>query len=117
MLANPNLLFFYPYTLLLILLPFDLAYTLHFVLHFALAGIGTYLLARTWGQSYLAAFFAAFVFVFSGQVLSLGNVYNTVACCRLDPLGPAGHRPRARKQTPALLDFAGGGFLAAMACR
>ncbi len=84
-LANPNLLFFYPYTLLLILLPFDLAYSLHFVLHFALAGIGTYLLARTWGQSYLGAFFAAFVFVFSGQVLSLGNVYNTVACAAWIP--------------------------------
>jgi hypothetical protein len=79
-LANPNLLFFYPYTLLLILLPFDLTYTLHFVVHFALAGIGTYLLARVWGQSYSAAFFAAFVFAFSGQVLSLGNVYNTAAC-------------------------------------
>lgn len=79
-LANPNLLFFYPYTLLIILLPFDLTYTLHFVVHFALAGIGTYLLARVWGQSYPAAFFAAFVFAFSGQVLSLGNVYNTAAC-------------------------------------
>jgi hypothetical protein len=86
-LANPNLLFFYPSTLLLLLLllPFDLAYTLHFVLHFALAGIGTYLLARTWGQSYLAAFFASFVFVFSGPVLSLGNLYNTVACCAWIP--------------------------------
>lgn len=85
MLGNPNLLFFYPYTLLLILLPFDLGFTLHFVLHFALAGIGTYLLARTWRQSCLAAFFAAFIFVFSGPVLSLGNVYNTVACCAWIP--------------------------------
>jgi hypothetical protein len=84
-LANPNMLFFYPYTLLLILLPFDLTYSLHFVVHFALAGIGTYLLARAWGQSYMAAFFAAFVFAFSGQVLSLGNVYNTVACCAWIP--------------------------------
>ena len=84
-LANPNLLFFYPSTLLILLLPFDLAYTLHYILHFALAGIGTYLLARVWGQSYRAAFFAAFVFVFSGQVLSLGNFYNTVACCAWIP--------------------------------
>jgi hypothetical protein len=85
MLGNPNLLFFYPYTLLILLLPFDLTYTLHFVVHFALAGIGTYLLARVWGQSYLAAFLAAFVFVFSGPVLSLGNEYNTVACCAWIP--------------------------------
>ena len=84
-LANPNLLFFYPYTLLIVLLPFDLAFSLHFVVHFALAAVGTYLLARTWGQSYLAAFFAASVFVFSGPVLSLGNFYNTVACCAWIP--------------------------------
>jgi len=79
-LANPNLLFFYPFTLLIVLLPIDVAYTLHFLAHFALAGIGTYLLARRWGQTYLAAFFAAFVFMFSGPVLSLGDLYNQVAC-------------------------------------
>jgi len=84
-LANPNLLFFYPYTLFLILLPVDLAYTLHYVLHFALAGIGTYLLARRWGQSRVAGFFAAFVFAFSGPVLSLGNVYNHAACAAWIP--------------------------------
>jgi hypothetical protein len=79
-LANPNLLFFYPYTLMIILLPVDLAYPLHFILHFAWAGIGTYLLARVWGQSRPAAFLAAFVFIFSGPVLSLGNFYNESAC-------------------------------------
>ena len=79
-LANPNLLFFYPYTLALIFLPFDLAYIMHFVLHFTLAAVGAYLLARVWGQSYVAAFFAGFIFAFSGQILSLGNVYNTAAC-------------------------------------
>lgn len=84
-LANPNLLFFYPYTLLIVLLPVDIAYTLHYVLHFALAGIGAYLLARVWGQSCPAAFFAAFVFAFSGPVLSLGNFYNTSACCAWIP--------------------------------
>jgi hypothetical protein len=79
-LANPNLLFFYPFTLQIVLLPINAAYTLHFLLHFALTGVGTYLLARRWGQTYLAAFFAAFVFMFSGPVLSLGDLYNQVAC-------------------------------------
>jgi hypothetical protein len=79
-LANPNLLFFYPYTLAIILLPVEAAYTWHFILHFAWAGIGTYLLARAWDQSRPAAFFAAFVFTFSGPVLSLGNFYNESAC-------------------------------------
>ncbi len=84
-LANPNFLFFYPTTLLLIALPIDLAYTRHFVLHFVLGAVGTYLLARRWSQSPAAAFFAAFVFAFSGPVLSLGNLYNHVAAAAWIP--------------------------------
>ena len=79
-LANPNLLFFYPFTLLIVLLPIDAAFTLHFLFHFALAGLGTYVLARVWGQTRVGAFFAAFVFIFSGPVLSLGDLYNESAC-------------------------------------
>jgi hypothetical protein len=84
-LANPNLLFFYPTTVLLVLLPIDFGYTLHYILHFALAGMGTYCLARQWQQSRTAAFFAAFVFTFSGPVLSLGNFYNHVAAAAWIP--------------------------------
>ncbi len=84
-LANPNFLFFYPSTLLLILFPIDFAYTLHYVFHFAVAGLGTFGLARRWGQSRAAALFAAFVFVFSGPVLSLGNFYNHAACATWIP--------------------------------
>jgi hypothetical protein len=85
LLENPNLLFFYPYTLFIILLPIDLAYPLHYVIHSALAGIGTFLLARRWGQSRQAAFFAGFVFAFSGPLLSLGNLYNHAACAAWMP--------------------------------
>src|SRR5208337_5506615 len=46
LLENPNLLFFYPYTLIIILFPIVFAYPLFYVVHFALAGIGTFLLAR-----------------------------------------------------------------------
>lgn len=84
-LANPNLLFFYPFTLLIVLLPVNIAFTLHFIVHFALAGIGVYVLARSWGQSFPAAFFAAFVFMFSGPVLSLGDLYNESACAAWIP--------------------------------
>ena len=80
LLENPNLLFFYPYTLFIILLPIDFAYPMFYVVHFALGGIGTFLLARRWGQSRQAAFFAASVFAFSGPLLSLGNLYNHAAC-------------------------------------
>ena len=78
-LANPNFLFFYPSTLLLIVLPLDLGYTLHYILHFILAGVGAYGLARRWHQSRMAACFAGFVFSFCGPVLSLGNLYNHAA--------------------------------------
>ena len=85
LLENPNLLFFYPYTLFIILLPIDFAYPFFYVVHFALAGIGTFLLARRWGQGRQAAFFAAFVFAFSGPLLSLGNLYNHAACAAWMP--------------------------------
>jgi hypothetical protein len=84
-LANPNFLFFYPDTLLIALLPLNFAYTLHYILHFALAAIGTYLLLRRWNRSRSAAFFAAFFFTFSGPMLSLGNFYNEVACAAWIP--------------------------------
>ncbi len=84
-LANPNLLFFYPFTLLIVLLPINIAFTMHFLVHFALAGIGVYVLARSWGQTYLGAFFAAIVFMLSGPVLSLGNIYNLAACAAWIP--------------------------------
>lgn len=84
-LANPNSLFFYPTTLLIVFLPVRLAYQLHFVLHFMLAAVGTYWLARRWKQTHVAAFFAALFFVFSGPVLSLGSFYNEVACAAWIP--------------------------------
>ena len=84
-LENPNSLFFYPTTLLIILLPVAIAYSLHFILHFVLAALGTYCLARRSRQSHLAAFFAASFFVLSGPVLSLGSFYNEVACAAWIP--------------------------------
>lgn len=79
-LADPNFLFFYPTTLLIVLLPAAYAYCLHYVLHFAIAAVGTYCLARRWNQSRGAALFAAAAFAFSGPLLSLGNFYNQSAC-------------------------------------
>jgi len=79
-LANPNFLFFYPTTLLIVLLPIGFAYCLHYILHFVIAALGTYWLARRWQQGRMAALFSASVFMFSGPLLSLGNFYNHVAC-------------------------------------
>jgi membrane protein YfhO len=80
LLANPNTLFFYPYTLMIILLPVNIAYPLHYVVHFSIAALGTYVLARRWGQTVQAAYFAGAFFAFSGPLLSLGNLYNMAAC-------------------------------------
>ncbi len=85
LLANPNFLFFYPYTALIILLPLKFAYTMFYVFHFAAAAAGTYLLARRWNQSRLAALLGASFFVFSGPILSLGNLYNHAACAAWIP--------------------------------
>lgn len=84
-LANPNFLFFYPDTLLLVVLPVDFAYTLHYIAHFAVAALGTYFLGKRWAQTRTAAFFSAFFFAFSGPVLSLGNFYNHVAAAAWIP--------------------------------
>jgi hypothetical protein len=104
-LANPNFLFFYPSTLLLILLPAGFAYTLHYVAHFAIAGVGTYLLARRWGQTCAAAFLAGFFFAFSGPILSLGNFYNHVAAAAWIPwaLLLADHALESRSWRPWIL--------------
>ncbi|HET7840529.1 MAG TPA: hypothetical protein VFM21_02930, partial [Terriglobia bacterium] len=85
LLANPNTLFFYPYTLVIVLLPINIAYPLHYVVHISIAAIGTYLLARRWGQSHFAGFFAGAFLAFSGPVLSLGNFYNMAACAAWIP--------------------------------
>jgi small-conductance mechanosensitive channel len=85
LLANPNFLFFYPFTLAIVLLPVDCAYTMHYVLHFILAAIGLYWLGRRWCQSRVAALSAAVFFVLSGPILSLGSFYNHVACAAWTP--------------------------------
>lgn len=103
--ANPNFLFFYPTTLLIILLPVDFAYTLHYIIHFSLGAVGVYWLARAWGQSRGAALFAAFVFAFSGPVLSLGNFYNHVAAAAWIPwaLLLTGRAVESRSRRPWIL--------------
>ncbi len=84
-LANPNLLFFYPFTLFIVLFPVDAAFTAHFLVHFAWGGIGVYVLGRSWGQTWRGALFAALFFMLSGPVLSLGDLYNQSACAAWIP--------------------------------
>jgi hypothetical protein len=109
-LANPNLLFFYPFTLLIVLLPAGVAFTMHFLVHFAWAAIGVYVLARTWGQTWRAALVAAMFFMLSGPVLSLGDLYNESACAAWIPWAllathRAVERPRMRRWVALVVIF------------
>jgi membrane protein YfhO len=84
-LGDPNAMFFYPSTLFIVLLPVNFAFAMHFVMHFAWAGVGTYVLARRWGQRRDAALFAALFFALSGPLLSTGNFYNHAAAAAWIP--------------------------------
>ncbi len=86
LLANPNSMALYPTQILFQLLPFDIAFDLHFVLHCVLAGVGTYYLARTAGLSHFSAFLSAGIYNFSGVTLSFVNLFNVLPVVALLPL-------------------------------
>src|SRR2546422_7884841 len=75
LLANPNAMALYPTQILFQLLPFELAFDLHFVLHCMVAGIATFFLARALGLSPHSAFLSAEVYNFSGGALSLFKLF------------------------------------------
>ncbi|HVN82370.1 MAG TPA: hypothetical protein VMW38_25515, partial [Terriglobia bacterium] len=75
LLANPNAMALYPTQVLFHLLPFHLAFKLHFVIHSTLAGIAFFYLSRELGISVFSAFMAAVIYNFSGVNLSFVNLY------------------------------------------
>ena len=76
MLANPNTQVLYPFTWLnLVLRPWTF-YTLYFVAHLLIAGTGAVAAARCLGASPLAALGAGALWLASGPLLSLGNLWN-----------------------------------------
>lgn len=85
MLANPNYMAFYPTNLFHLILPFNYAFKLHFIIHPMLAGIGAYFLNRRLGIGCLAALVGATAYEFSGVVLSFLNLYNIVPAVALLP--------------------------------
>jgi membrane protein YfhO len=86
LLANPNAMALYPTQILFQLLPFELAFDLHFVVHCVLAGIATFYLARALGASRHAAFLSAQIYNFSGVTLSFLNLFNILPVVALLPL-------------------------------
>ena len=85
MLANPNYMAFYPTNLLHLILPFNYAFKLHFILHPIAGGLGFFFLARRLGIQWVAALAGALSYEFSGVVLSFLNLYNIVPAVAFVP--------------------------------
>ncbi|MBI4870852.1 MAG: hypothetical protein HY814_04720 [Candidatus Riflebacteria bacterium] len=64
--ADPHSMVFYPLTVLLLLLPFPLAYNIFTVVHVPLAGTFLWLLLRRWGLSAASSATGACVLMFCG---------------------------------------------------
>jgi hypothetical protein len=85
MLANPNYLAFYPSNLLHLIVPFNDAFKLHFLLHPIMGGLGTYFLLRRLDLKPFPALAGAISYQFSGSVLAFLNLYNLVPATALIP--------------------------------
>jgi hypothetical protein len=85
LLANANNQVFYPPTWLNLVLRPERYFTLFFVAHVWLAGLGVFALARRYGVSTPAAFVGAAVFIAGGPLLSLGNLWNHLAAAAFMP--------------------------------
>ena len=90
--GNPNALAFYPGNLLYLALPFFPAFNLHYALHWLLALVGAYALARGLEQSPPAALLAALVYAGGGWMLSALTFYNLLAVAAWWPWVLAGAR-------------------------
>lgn len=76
----------YPLSFLYLLLPLDLAFNWTIILHFFLAAVFTYMLMRELGASTQGALAAALAFLFSGYLISVHNVLNTLLSVTWYPL-------------------------------
>ena len=86
LLANPNTMSLYPTQILFQILPFQVAFEMHFVLHCILGGIATFYLARNLEFCRSSAFIAAVIYNFSGVTLSFVNLFNILPVVTFLPL-------------------------------
>lgn len=77
---------FYPFSLFYLFLPFAVAFNNTIVLHFALAGIFTYLLMRAQKASHAGAFISGFCFIFGGYLISVHSLLSTLLSVVWTPL-------------------------------
>jgi len=76
----------YPLSIPYLFLPLDLAFNWTIIFHFFLAGVFTYSLMRELGASLQGALAAALAFLFSGYLISVHNVLNTLLSVSWYPL-------------------------------
>ncbi len=67
---------FYPPTIAFYLLPFYAAVQFNFVVHYAIAALGSYVLLRSWKCEVFVATIGAILFAFGGTTVSLTNLLN-----------------------------------------
>ena len=84
--GNPNALPFYPGNLLYLVLPFWIAFNLHYALHWLLAALTMAALARALGQGQPAALVAGLTYAGSGWMLTGLSFYNLLAVSAWWPL-------------------------------
>jgi hypothetical protein len=84
--GNPNALPFYPDNVLFLVLPFWIAFNLHYALHWLLALFTFRALGRALGMRELGAALAALTYAGSGYVLSCLSFYNLIAFAAWWPL-------------------------------
>lgn len=77
---------FYPLSLLHYVMPFALAFNYYTILHYFLAALFMYWLARYFRLSRPSSFLAAVVFAFSGYLLSMANMSTTLSSAVWAPL-------------------------------
>ncbi len=86
LLANLNYASLHPLCLFFLFLPYDFAFNFGIILHFFLAGFFFYLLARDFDLRVGSSLLGSLIFLLSGYILSLGNLYNALATTAWLPL-------------------------------
>ncbi|MEO8502771.1 MAG: hypothetical protein ABI609_02645 [Acidobacteriota bacterium] len=84
--GNPNAVSLYPGNLLYLVLPFWSAFNLHFMLHWLLAFVSMFALARRFAQPHGAALIAAIAYAGGGYLLTALTFYNLLVVAAWWPL-------------------------------
>lgn len=86
----------YPINLLLIFLPFDIAFNWTIIIHYVLAGVFTFFLLREMRADVAGSLAGAIVFMLSGYLFSVHNVMSTLFSAAWVPLALLMHLRAAR---------------------